>query len=96
MKKKIDKLFFLSCCYAYFVNGMLVLMTGAILTYLRQDYHLSYGQGGLLVSVQAIGNLLSGLLSGVIIHRLGRKRTMFFVATMFTLGFFYAIIYLLF
>lgn len=87
MGKKIDLKFFISCCYSYFINGMLVLMTGAILTYLMQDYHLSYHQAGLLVSIQATGSLISGLLSGMIIHKLGRKKTMLLVAITFTLGF---------
>lgn len=87
MEKKMNKLFFVSSCYSYFVNGMLVLMTGAILTYLMKDYGLSYYQGGLLVSIQATGSLLSGLLSGVIIHFLGKRKTMLFASLMFIIGF---------
>ena len=87
MEKKIDKLLFASCCYAYFINGMLVLMTSSILTYLMKDYALSYQQSGLFVSIQATGSLVAGLLSGVIMHQLGRKRSMFLVATLFAVGF---------
>lgn len=83
MDKKVNRLFFLACCYVNFVNGLLVLMTGAILTHLMRDYNLNYNQGGLLVSVQAVGNLLAGLFSGVIIHLLGRKRSMLLVSAMF-------------
>lgn len=87
MKKRIDKLFFFSSCYAYFVNGLLILMTGTVLTYLMQDYGLDYNLGGFLVSVQAIGNLLSGLFSGAIIYLLGRRKSLLLVATAFTIGF---------
>lgn len=87
MEKKINKLFFLSCCYSYFINGMLVLMTGSILTYLMADYNLTYNQAGLLVSVQAIGNLLAGLFSGVVIHFLGRRKAMISIAILFSIGF---------
>ena len=87
MNKKIDKLLFASCCYAYFINGMLVLMTSAILTYLMEDYALGYHQSGLFVSIQATGSLVSGLLSGIIMHQLGRRRSMFLVATLFAVGF---------
>ena len=87
MEKKIDKGFFLTCCYSYFINGLIVLMTGSILTYLMADYDLSFNQVGLLVSMQAMGNLLTGLFSGVIIHFLGRKKAMLSISILFTVGF---------
>ncbi len=87
MKKKMDKLFFLSCCYSHFINGLLALMTGAILAYLMEDYGLTYNQGGLLISMQAIGILLAVLFSGVIVHFLGRRITLVSVGILFSIGF---------
>ncbi|HHX59949.1 MAG TPA: MFS transporter [Epulopiscium sp.] len=87
IKKKVDKLFFASCCYSFFINGLLVLMTGAILTYLMTDYNLSYNQVGLLVSVQAMGNLAAILFSGVIVHFLGRKKALIAIGVLFSIGF---------
>lgn len=87
MKQKVDKLFFISCCYSFFINGLLVLMTGSILTYLMTDYNLTYNQVGLLVSAQAIGNLTAVLLSGVIVNLLGRKKALMAIGVLFAIGF---------
>lgn len=73
--------------YAFVVNGMLVLMTGAILPYLMKDFNLSYSQSGLLLSLQAVGNLTAGFLSGVAAMYWGRKATMALGAVFFTVGF---------
>lgn len=74
-------------CYAFFVTGMGILMTGAILPYLLKDFNLSYDQGGLLLSLQAIGNLSSGIISGIVAVYLGRKTTLVLGAVCFALGF---------
>ena len=87
MKQKVDKLFFISCCYSFFINGLLVLMTGSILTYLMNDYNLTYNQVGLLVSAQAIGNLTAVLFSGVIVNLLGRKKALMAIGVLFAIGF---------
>lgn len=87
MEKKINKLFFLSCCYSYFINGLLALMTGSILTYLMTDYNLTYNQGGLLIAVQSMGNLLAVLFSGIIVHFLGRRKTLVSIGVLFSVGF---------
>jgi MFS transporter, FHS family, glucose/mannose:H+ symporter len=73
--------------YAFIVTGMLVLMTGAILPYLMKDFDLSYGQGGLLLSLQAVGNLSAGFLSGFAAMYLGRKAVMVTGAVCFAVGF---------
>lgn len=87
MENRVTKSFLFCNFYAYFVNGFLVLMTGAILTYLMEDYQLSYNLGGVLVSIQAAGYLLSGLFSGAIIYLIGRRKALLLVAVMFTIGF---------
>lgn len=87
MEKKVDKLFFISCCYSFFINGLLALMTGAMLEYLMADYNLSYNQGGLFVAVQSMGMLLSVLFSGIIIHYLGRRITLISIGILFSVGF---------
>ena len=84
---KVDKLFFLSCCYAFFINGALVLMTGSILSYLMSDYNLSYNQVGLMVSMQSIGNVSAILFSGVLVHMFGRKKTLVSIGFLFAIGF---------
>ncbi len=87
MEKKVDKLFFLGCCYSFFINGLSVLIMGSILVYLMADYNLTYKQGGLLIAVQSIGNLLAVLFSGVIVHLFGRKTTLVSIGVLFSVGF---------
>lgn len=87
MYKKINRFIIGSNFYAFFVNGLIVLMTGAILPYLIRDFNLSYNQGGLLISLQAGGNLLSGIFSGIISEYLGKKATLLLGGLSFTIGF---------
>lgn len=87
MNKKINTLFFISACYSYFINGLLALMTGAILASLMADYNLSYNQGGLLIAMQSVGNLLAVLFSGLIVRLLGRRNTLISIGVLFSVGF---------
>lgn len=59
---------------AYFLNGWIGIF-GSLLPYLRQAYGLSYDQAGLLLSVKSVGNLVSMLLWGLLVLRLGRRRS---------------------
>lgn len=72
---------------AFFVNGMLAVMTGTIMTYLQRDYHISLQTVGLLVSAQSIGNLIMVLLSGFLIHLIGRKNSLLLFPLLFACGF---------
>lgn len=85
--RKINPRFMFGGMYIFLVTGLLALMTSSILLYLIQDYGIRYDQGGLLLSVQAIGNLLSNVLSGVVASRIGRKNTLLIAAVLFTVGF---------
>ena len=40
--------------YAYFAQGVAVIMLGAVLPALKADYALNYQVGGMLLSVQSI------------------------------------------
>lgn len=76
-----------SCCYSFLVNGMLVLATGAVMPYLLKDFKLDYAQGGFLLLIQAAGNLISGVASGIISVYIGRKWTLLMGAAAFFAGF---------
>jgi FHS family glucose/mannose:H+ symporter-like MFS transporter len=84
---KLSKRFLLGCMYIFLVTGAMVVMTSSVLTYLMQYYHLSYEQGGLLLSIQAGGCLLSTFLSGALAIRIGRKSTLLLAAGCFLLGY---------
>ena len=74
-------------CMAFFlVNGALVLLTSSLLVFLMQDYNLTYDQGGLLLTIQAVGNIATSFLSGPLALRIGRKRTLILAALGFSLS----------
>ncbi|MDW7657277.1 MAG: MFS transporter [Bacillota bacterium] len=75
------------CMYFFLVNGALVLMTSSLLVFLMQDYHLSYDQGGLLLTTQAVGSITTSFLSGPLSIWIGRKRTLLLAAFGFCISF---------
>lgn len=86
-KKKIDSLLLWGNFYAYAVTGMAVLITGAIMPYLIEEFNLGYGGGGLLVALQAVGSLSANFIGGIISDYIGRKKVMAFGALCFAIGF---------
>ena len=83
MQGKLNKLLLFGSFYSFFVTGVIVLMTGAILPYLLEDFNLSYNMGGLLLSLQAVGNLLAGVVSGFVCVYLGRRAMLILGAAAF-------------
>lgn len=82
MKKLLSLL-----CLGFMINGFMVIMTGTLLTYLMSDCGLTFSQAGLLASIQSAGNLAAGVLSGLVIKRLGRKYSSMLYCAMFAAGF---------
>lgn len=72
--------------WAYFVNGLALIMLGALLPDLRAAYRLDYQRSGLLLSVQSVGFLLIGLLTGVLAVKLGLKRAYLLLFSFGTIG----------
>lgn len=73
MKSKF-KLFF-PCYFAFFVNGAMVLLVGAILPYLIEEAGINYSIAGGFLSAFAIGNLLASFINPVLAAKIGRKAT---------------------
>ncbi len=78
-----QKSLFYRCYYGFFINGMVVLLIGAILPHLIQAAGLSYGMAGGLLSSMAIGNLCASFLYPALSERVGRKRTVVLLAAFF-------------
>lgn len=68
------KLFF-PCYFAFFVNGAMVLLVGAILPYLIEEAGISYSVAGGRLSAFAIGNLLASFVNPPLAGKIGRKAT---------------------
>lgn len=61
--------------YAYFAQGIAIIMLGAVLPALKSDYDLNYQVGGMLLSVQSIGYAVSGLGAGFLPLYFGLKNS---------------------
>ena len=84
MEKKDKTRLLVGLMLFFMVNGMLVLMTSSLLVFLIEAYQLSYQQGGLLLTIQAVGSILTNFLSGPLSLRSGRRKTLLRAAAGFT------------
>lgn len=71
MKSKVR--LFLPCYFAFFVNGAMVLLVGAVLPYLIEEAGINYSIAGGFLSAFAIGNLLASFINPVLAAKIGRK-----------------------
>lgn len=78
-----QKSIFYRCYYGFFINGMVVLLIGAILPYLIQAAGISYGIAGGLLSAMAIGNLCASFINPLLSERFGRKQTVVMLSAFF-------------
>lgn len=67
----VGNLFFL-----YLIQGVFVIMIGSILPMIKEEYGLSYQVGGFLISAHSIGNMITGLIAGVLPILFGLRRSM--------------------
>ncbi len=78
----------LTACFLLFVSsGFLALTMGSALPALSDAYQLSDSFSGLLLSFHSAGNLLAGLVSGLIPVYLGQKRSIILLSSLGFLGY---------
>jgi len=77
---------------SFFFSGLMMVMLGAILPFIRSDYALSYTQTGLIFSFHQVGNLTAVLAAGVLPYWIGRKRSTLLLSAGATLGLTLAIV----
>ncbi len=73
--------------FFFIITGMALLMTSSTLIYLMRDYGLSYEEGGLLLTVQAAGSIITNYLSSHLAGRFGIRRTLILTAAGFVVSF---------
>lgn len=61
--------------FAFFTSGLMSIMLGTILPYIRDENALSYSQSGLMLSAHQFGNLCAVLAAGVLPYAVGRKKS---------------------
>lgn len=71
----------------YLVLGIGLIMLGSVLPDLRTAYALDYKTGGTLLSIQSVGYLGVGLVTGVLSVKLGLKRAYLILYALMPVGF---------
>lgn len=75
------------CFYAFFINGITALIIGAIMPAILEDLNMGYNQGGMLLSLQSVGNLIASFLGGLVSVYMGRKNAIVALSSMTAIGF---------
>lgn len=76
-----------SCYYAFFINGVIALIFGAIMPYILSDFNIGYDKGGLLLSIQSAGSLIASTLAGMVVIYFGLKKAAVTLTSMTVIGF---------
>ena len=82
-----DKKLYFSCFYAFFYCGIVMLTVGSALPDLRTAYSLTDTMSGALLSCYSLGNLASGIISGLMAVYLGQKPAVILLTASICLGF---------
>lgn len=72
--------------YGFIIMGMITLFIGLNMPNISEQYQLSYMQGGLVLSLFAVGGLVCGLISGVMGDLIGMKRILILSHIMYLIG----------
>ena len=90
--KDSDKYILLCCYFIFFVNGFYAMVFGAMIPLISAEYQLSDTVSGLLLSGHQLGNLIAGLVAGILPVYYGRKHSILFLSSFVMLGFFLMIV----
>lgn len=61
--------------FAFFASGIMSIMLGTLLPYIRDENALTYAQSGLMLSAHQFGNLCAVLVAGILPYVIGRKKS---------------------
>lgn len=75
------------CYYAFFVNGMMVLLVGSILPYLIEEAGINYSVAGGFLSAFAIGNLAASFINPLLVNKIGRKAATVIMSALIPISF---------
>ncbi|GAB6106363.1 MFS transporter [Fusibacter bizertensis] len=62
--------------FGFVLMGMIVISFGATMPYIRREFGLSFEQGGLILALFSGSYLMSGLISGLLVDKVGHKRVL--------------------
>lgn len=72
--------------FALFTSGIMSVMLGTLLPYIRYENALSYAQSGLLLSAHQLGSLFAVLAAGILPYAIGRKKSTLLMGAGITVG----------
>ena len=73
--------------FVFFVSGASSVLMGNLMPFLRETYHISYTQAGLLLSLPSWGNIASIFITGYLPSYIGRRKTVLLTAVWMAVAF---------
>ena len=71
----------------FFFSGICSISAGVVVSLLQERYGFAYGMTGTLLSLMSVGNLLAGLLMGMLPSALGMKRSVLLLTIGYAAGY---------
>ena len=71
----------------FFFSGICAISAGVVVSLLQERYGFAYGMTGTLLSLMSVGNLLAGLLMGMLPSALGMKRSVLLLTIGYAVGY---------
>jgi fucose permease len=73
--------------FAFFTNGMMSTLIGAILPFMKTEYNMTYVLSGAVISAHQVGNFCALLIAGFLPFLIGRKRSTLTLSMGIAIGF---------
>lgn len=71
----------------FFFSGICAISAGVVVSLLQEEYGFAYGMTGTLLSLMSVGNLLAGLLIGMLPSVLGMKPSVLLLTIGYAAGY---------
>ena len=71
----------------FFFSGICAISAGVVVSLLQEEYGFAYGMTGTLLSLMSVGNLLAGLLIGMLPSVLGMKPRVLLLTIGYAVGY---------
>ena len=71
----------------FFFSGICAISAGVVVSLLQERYGFAYSMTGTLLSLMSVGNLLAGLLMGMLPSALGMKRSVLLLTIGYAVGY---------
>ena len=71
----------------FFFSGICAISSGVVVSLLQEQYGFAYGMTGTLLSLMSVGNLLAGLLIGMLPSVLGMKPSVLLLTIGYAVGY---------